>query len=113
MLLAHRVSWELQNGPIPEGLKVLHHCDNPPCVNPKHLFLGTIQDNADDMTSKNRQRGAPGERNAQAKLTDQDVRDIRVSIRKGLSQRQVAKNFNIDQAVVGRIMRGTAWCHVD
>ena len=53
--LAHRMSWELHNGPIPKGLIVLHRCDNPPCVKPSHLFVGTPKDNSDDKCSKGRQ----------------------------------------------------------
>src|SRR5882672_3448747 len=68
---AHRVSWELHNGPVPEGKWVLHHCDIRPCVNPSHLFLGSRQDNMDDMSMKGR---------AGKKLTAEDVRVIRAAI---------------------------------
>lgn len=57
VVLAHRAVWELANGPVPEGLFVLHRCDNPPCVRPNHLFLGTKADNNQDMASKGRNRG--------------------------------------------------------
>ena len=66
MLVAHRVGWELANGPIPDGLFVLHRCDNPPCVNPEHLFLGTQKENIADMRAKGRGFGPPhywGEKN--------------------------------------------------
>src|SRR5665811_1223275 len=64
-VLAHRMAWELKNGPVPDGLFVLHRCDNPPCCNLKHLWLGTKADNNNDMTTKGRRRdtGAPGVRN--------------------------------------------------
>ncbi|HXI18492.1 MAG TPA: HNH endonuclease signature motif containing protein, partial [Chloroflexota bacterium] len=73
--LTHRVAWELANGPIPDGLLVCHSCDNPPCCNPAHLFLGTDQDNVDDMRRKG--RGAFGERSGGSKVTAEQVLEIR------------------------------------
>ena len=66
--VAHRVAWELTNGAIPEGLKVLHECDNPGCVRPDHLFLGTQKDNIADMISKGRRADFSGIRNGRSKL---------------------------------------------
>ncbi|KKM00856.1 hypothetical protein LCGC14_1800190, partial [marine sediment metagenome] len=74
---AHRISWELHNGKIPKGLLVLHTCDNPLCVNPNHLWLGTNQDNQNDMYAKNRGKKATGEKHGCAKLTWEVVRIIR------------------------------------
>lgn len=87
---AHRVAWEAVNGPIPEGLSVLHRCDTPCCINPVHLFLGTQVDNMDDMNKKG--RGARGEKHGQAKLSDADVRAIREDSRQGVV---VAKEYGI------------------
>ncbi len=75
---AHRVSWILTHGPIDHGMGCLHKCDNPPCVNPSHLFIGTQKDNVRDAISKNRPViSYGGERNPQAKLTEQQVLEIK------------------------------------
>jgi hypothetical protein len=72
---AHRAAWMLARGPIPDGLWILHHCDNPPCVNPKHLFLGTQADNHKDMMLKG--RNPHGERHGRAKISDAQVAALR------------------------------------
>jgi hypothetical protein len=111
---AHRVAWILCNGPIPEGLGVLHKCDNPPCVNPDHLWVGTQRDNNRDMYLKGRNKSTPqiGSTNGSAKLTESDIPKIRGYVLAGLSQRKIAKLFNIDRGVVSRIVRGKSWTHV-
>lgn len=100
-LKAHRVSWEFANGEIGEGLCVLHHCDNPPCVNPAHLYLGTQRDNARDREIRQRHKAARGEGN-HSKLTDEEVRQIRAALSDGL----------VSQSLISRIQRGIKWAHV-
>lgn len=106
---AHRASWELANGAVPDGLQVLHKCDVTLCVNPAHLFLGTIQDNATDKKVKGRARGAVGVRNPSAKLSEDDVRAIRVATG---TQESIAARFGIGQTVVSNIKNGRLWRHV-
>ena len=103
---AHRISWRLHNGPIPNHLYVLHRCDNPCCVNPSHLYLGTQADNMADMVSKGRssRHGAPsGEKNGMAKLTDIQVERIRL-LNGALTQREISKQFGVSQGHVSEIM---------
>ena len=75
--LTHRVAWELENGPIPTGMQVCHACDNPPCSNVGHLFLGTQGENLADMVSKGRQNNARGESHHSARLSDEEVSELR------------------------------------
>lgn len=75
--LTHRVSWELVNGPVPDGSYVLHACDNPPCCNPDHLWLGSLSDNTQDMVAKGRSRTATGVAHRDAKLTWDEVQRLR------------------------------------
>lgn len=107
----HRVMWYLVNGEIPKGLCVLHRCDNPPCINVDHLFLGTHGDNAADRNTKGRSGGAsPGSKHHKAKLDEQEVRWIRrILATKKLPQTSIAKMFNIPQSVVSEINTGKAW----
>jgi len=107
MLLAHRLSWGLENGPIPKGKCVLHLYDNPRCVNPAHLFLGTQADNLHDMAKKGRSRR--GERHGRAKLTEQDVHEIRQMLKGGIFQRVIAEKYGVTRATIGAINTGKSW----
>lgn len=106
---AHRMSWELRNGPVPAGKLVCHECDNPICVNPAHLFLGDAEINLKDMAAKGRH--LYGERNAQAKLTERKVKAIHNAAAKGESQRSIADRFGVGAMTVNRILKGTRWRH--
>lgn len=105
--IAHRVSWEIHFGSVPVGACVLHRCDNPPCVNPAHLFLGTNPENTADKVTKGRQ--AAGESHGMATLTVSDVAEIRALRSAGVSGPIVAARFGISNAHVHRIATGQCW----
>jgi len=108
---AHRISYEIANGPIRNGLWVLHSCDNPPCVNPNHLFLGTHTDNVQDCIRKGRDKKAYGEKAGKTKLrTDQVLRIL--SLRGKMTQREIGEYFGVDHTTVGHILRRTSWAHL-
>lgn len=106
-LSAHRISWMLSHGNIPDELQVLHRCDNKKCVNPAHLFLGTNQDNMDDRDQKGRL--SYGERHSISKLTRPDILAIRQLLSDGVSQVEIAKRFGISQPHVSSIKLGKSW----
>jgi hypothetical protein len=111
--VTHRVSWVLEHGAIPDGQWVLHRCDNRQCVRPSHLFLGTSQDNVDDMMAKGRRRIRKGEGNAASKLTAQKVRDLRASAALcRVSQAELARAFGISVATVADVVHRRSWAHV-
>lgn len=109
--IAHRVSYRLFVGAIPQGLLVCHRCDNPSCVNPDHLFLGTSSDNALDRNRKGRAASRAGEAHGRAKLTDSAVRTIR-ALRGVAQQRDVGEMFGVTQMTVSRIQRNDGWRHI-
>jgi hypothetical protein len=140
LFAAHRVAWELTRGPIPEGMCVLHYCDNPPCC--AHLFLGTRPDNVADMIAKRRARKAGGDRHwsrrhpelrprgarhgkhthpertprgeshVRAKLTAADIVTIRGLLSEGVPQVRIAERFGIGETHVNRIKTRAAWRHI-
>lgn len=113
--LAHRVAWELVKGTIPKGMCVCHKCDNPACVNPAHLFLGTIADNVADAVTKHRVTGGslPGVTNPNHKLTARDVLDIRRRYAHGgVYQYELAEEYGISQTHVSLICRGESWRNI-
>ncbi len=112
MVLAHRYNWTLERGTIPEGLDVCHTCDNPPCVRPSHLFLGTHADNMRDMLAKGRRRGFSGAANPAAKLSDAEAREIRELWQWGASGTALARRFGLTYEMVWKIGKGKAWKHV-
>lgn len=124
---AHRVAWFLKSGPIPRGLFVLHKCDNPPCENPKHLFLGTNKDNILDASKKGKiasgdRHGSKthpekishpnGEKNGNSNLTNLIVLEMRKRYSEGELQANIAKNLEVSQVQVSRIVNRKRWTHV-
>lgn len=113
--LAHRFSWEINVGPIPNRLNVCHHCDNPTCVNPAHLFVGDNRANAADRDAKGRQVIRKGEQFTHSKLTDNAVRFIRtryIPKHPIYGSRAMARRFGVSSTVVKWVRQNKIWKHV-
>lgn len=111
---AHRVAHELYVGPIPDGMQVLHKCDNPPCVNPKHFFLGTQQDNIADMNIKGRAVSLKREAHGMAKLNDEKAFEIRWLHISGYSSRELARMYGVSKRTIQNVYQNKLWqqeCH--
>jgi hypothetical protein len=104
--LAHRVSWILYIGEIPIGMCVLHRCDNPGCVNPAHLFLGTHTENMLDCKNKGRDHRASGETCARSKLTCSQVKTIKAMLQNGVRCSEIAKIFEVCRDTIADIKKG-------
>lgn len=108
---AHNYVCEKAHGPAPEGCdRAIHSCDNPPCVNKRHLRWGSAADNSSDMVS--RRRHHHGSKHSNAKLSDSDVQEIRRVVGSGVAQKDVAARFNVSRATVCEIVNRKLWRHV-
>lgn len=105
--LAHRISYQVFNGPIPVGLLVRHNCDNRSCVNPSHLEIGTYKDNSKDMADRN--RSTKGEKSTSAKLTWEEVRQIRKLRKAGARGIDLAVDFDVSPQTICDIHKGRGW----
>lgn len=109
---AHRVSYELAYGEIPNGMEICHKCDNPCCVNPIHLFAGTRKDNIDDRERKGRNNPPKGEKHAKAKLTEVDVLIIRTKRLQGVSFGKLAEEYGVCKKTIQDAVSGKNWSYL-
>lgn len=114
LILSHRFSYLIYYGYLDDNLFVCHRCDNPSCVNPKHLFLGTPKDNMKDASVKGRcvLPNQKGQNHPHSKLTDKKVKEIKKLMKSGASGLKVAKKYNVDNSVIYDIKNGRSWKHI-
>ena len=109
---AHRISWELFHGDIPDGLFICHRCDNPPCVNPAHLFIGSLLENNRDRAHKGRTRYQSGSYNSMAELTEAQVTEMRYRYSKGEETQDLAAEYGVCQETASMAIIGATWKHL-
>lgn len=110
-IYAHRLSYLIHKGELQDGQFVCHTCDNPRCVNPEHLFVGTAKDNQQDMKAKGRH--LYGSKNVRAVLNDEIVKEILIDLSGDASQSAIAKHYGVSQITISRIKRGERWAHLN
>ena len=111
-LLAHRVSWMVFKGNLPDDILVCHHCDNPPCINPDHLFLGTDKDNTLDHIKKGKSKKSRGENHYFSKLTEKEVKEMRKMRERKIKIKDISRKFNIHVSTAKNICLRKSWKHV-
>ncbi len=109
---SHRVSFQFFKHNIPKGFMVLHSCDNPYCVNPDHLYLGTHRDNMNDKIKRGRSARQKGSDHGGSKLIECDIIEIRALLKSGMKQKEIAQKFNVDPSTISYINIGRKWQHV-
>lgn len=109
---AHRVSWELTHGLIPDGLHVCHRCDVPACVNPDHLFLGTMKDNMQDRNAKGRAASKVGVNNGRARLTERGVVVVREMAVRGMTHKAIGDYLGLHESTIRYAVIGKHWSHL-
>jgi HNH endonuclease len=115
MSRAHRIAYTLAVGPIPEGLDVLHSCDNPACCNPGHLRPGTQLDNMRDRSMRGRAPGnsvSVGEKHVRAKLTNESVQAIRSAFAAGTSAAHLSRQYKVNQSTISQVVNRITWKHI-
>lgn len=112
LVRAHRAAYAALVGPIPDGLDVLHSCDNRACCNPSHLYVGTHSRNMRDREERGRHNAPRGESHGRAKLTEADVHAIRAAVAAGARQNAVARRYGITPQSVWSIVHGDTWSHL-
>jgi hypothetical protein len=112
IIIASRYSYEIHKGPIEDGLLICHTCDNPPCVNPEHLWQGTNSENIKDAYKKGRLKSQKGEDCHNAKLTEKDVLDIRELFKNNIKVKDIAPKYNITSNYCRAVCKRTTWKHI-